>query len=1131
MEDFNEGAGTPAPALGNVQIRPRESGQSPSRIWAEILKRRAAAGARPDRILKSQIDDETGLGPSVRAYLLYSLLKARPGRRFTRKLLLEKLETHLKRAITPSQFRDATNWRVGWNAARKELATSLLEMVAPDLRAASGPLISSGEFFNKPFSGPAAATDFLAWLQTGIAPPFDRLHHLRDPGYIPAEERAPLLAQLAEFLHTDTPQIAQLVYCTDDLPALTALAGHIIRQHTHCAVEADAAETAADRLAVCYLPLYRTLGNSEVITLPWLVAELDAFYARADETAPPLPETPRDYVAALARVRAAMMTHPAFIVFDGHRAGESAKSEACSLIADHRLDGLIRDLVAPRVTGHAGLEDVRTFQRNRILILSQHEDNRLKPYVRSSEGLASLPPEKLGEAIGAASWTNADRLKALSFGQTRQLRFESVLRLADAHLSGPAQGIDARYRQLEKSRLQPPQERMVPDFVARLQSEAPLDLFLIRWLALSETGLRAQTLHRLLEIWMKDPPCRDDFSLSERKISVAQIEQRLDLYPTLVAAGPDEPIADLDFSPIEGIAPFSSPAAAGKAAGAGDGAKARVYNIATERLRELFRSNFANESGSGPVRARMHLLLSEEALRQMTTIMRRSTPGSPFNVRKYRRLIECIVYGIRGIVDNREEDERAKPRLDSILPDEPVEALRRLYALFFRNILQAPPDYELARRLGLPGVVCDVWLELWSTGAGPVQNQSLPPPPLLSNRKATDVLIALDLFAALARNSFQADRLEQTARVIEAWSGYVADRRAEDHHGDDALSALASSMMGVQKTKVDLELLQTDPRLNEWPELSRAFAANPTLSAFPIAEHQQCYIDLLVQSEGGPWTTEHAFLLHRNSCKDIDAGLDEATASASPRDLQHAADLIALKAEADAINAETLSGEAAQFREFMNSFAAHFIAGRFRGRAFVADPLGRSFLINAHATRNQIRVCLKLHRLAVADVTGLRDDARAPLAHFFAYQAQRSLDILTRHTFRYPSERPSLLALEAMIARIHFGRPDQAMAHLVWADDLQVSMGRPRVRLRLGLERAKCLRELALSPEFFSDAGDRRRLLDAAGWEVLRISKLVPETNRLWTFICGQQRGLIREALDAGGRCPDLVAQFAAAGV
>ena len=1124
-----EDAGSPA-VDGMDSTKPAETAngyvRSLSEMWNSVLadkkeagKDGANLGGKAAATLNSRFNDALGLGMSVRAYLLYRWLQSRLGPEGTREKLRNRVNGRLGKTYTDAQFRDATNWRACFKPERKDIACALLAEAAPFRSMNTDQPIREDEFFSKPFFGLAAPTDFLSWLETGYAPPADRIHHFEDPGYIDADERKELLDRLAEFMKTDGPQIAKLVHCADDLRALTALAGYMIRTYAgepsaDSKAKANDAAPVPHRLPVCYLPLHRSPSNSGVITLPWLVAELDAFYAQAGEDAGRPPVTPREYVEAIARIRSRMMTHPAFIIFDGHRAGESAKSEACSLIADNGLDGLIRDLVTPRVTGRAAVENVHTFQRNRILILSQHEDKRLMPYVRSSERLASLPPEKLSEAIATGDWKNTNELIELSRDQTQYLRFESVLRLADAHLCGSGKHFEARLRELERARLSAPQDSMVPDFVNRLDREAPFDLFLLRWLALSETGLRPQTLHRLLAICKSDPPDGLGFELTDRMVSVGEIQKRLDQYPAIIASGPDEHIEDIDVSPITGIPPFDA-SPAGSPGHPDDDAprQAVAYCIATERLRELFRSNFLKEPGSGPLRARMHLLLSEEAMRQMTTIMRRSTPGSPFNVRKYRRLIECLIYGIRGVVGSRSDDDPVRPRLDGTLPDAPVEGLRRLYALFFRSVLQAPPDYELARRLGLPGVVCDLWLELWSTDASPAQDKSLPPPPLLSVRAPSDVLIALDLFKALARNSFQADRLDQTARVLESWKDYLEARSAETH-GDDVCRALAASRMEARKVELDLELLRADPHHDELKSLNGAVADNPVIRQFSITDQRQNYIDVLVKPGPGTWTTERAFRLHRDGCKGIDDALRQAVCDVAPRELRHAADLIALKAEADAINAETLSGDTARFRGFLNAFTTHFISGRVRAHAFTVDPLGRAFRVNAHAARNQIRVCLKLHQIAKLEKAGLPGDAREPLAHFFAYQAQRMLDILTRQTFRYPSERPSLLALEAMIARIYYKRPDQAMALLVRADDLQVSMGRPRVRLRLGLERAKCLRELAASSSLTVDDDTRYHLLETAGWEILRVSKLVESSNRLWALIISQQRTLISNALN-----------------
>ena len=89
---------------------------------------------------------------------------------------------------------------------------------------------------------------------------------------------------------------------------------------------------------------------------------------------------------------------------------------------------------------------------------------------------------------------------------------------------------------LDYSHLARPTRLGNPKLLAVLVEE-PLDLFLLRWLALSETGLRRDTLCRLLRVWMQTGPRHEVICkrLADAGRSMPElIESRVKQYDKLV---------------------------------------------------------------------------------------------------------------------------------------------------------------------------------------------------------------------------------------------------------------------------------------------------------------------------------------------------------------------------------------------------------------------------------------------------------------------------------------------------------------------------------------------------------------------------------------------------------------------
>ncbi len=169
--------------------------------------------------------------------------------------------------------------------------------------------------------------------------------------------------------------------------------------------------------------------------------------------------------------------------------------------------------------------------------------------------------------------------------------------------------------------------------------------------------------------------------------------------------------------------------------------------------------------------------------------------------------------------------------------------------------------------------------------------------------------------------------------------------------------------------------------------------------------------------------------------------------------------------------------------EFSRSLALFRIAEQFRLQSFRLDPASDRFFGSGHATRQMIRVALKLenHRRRTELYWGA-----AGSDGLFVRQARYGASVLSSHLFRYDRERAAMLLLEASMLRLLIRDPLASLApdaqtnelelrltsrwralttarsYLTEAEPALKALGhKSRWRMRLSLERSKIHRGLS----------------------------------------------------------------------
>ncbi|MDM7983240.1 MAG: hypothetical protein QUV02_02235 [Maricaulis sp.] len=1014
-------------------------------------------------------------------------------------------------------------------------------------------------FLTTPFFGDDAVEDFLAWLSTGLRPPITRFDHCPDIELYDLRTRLNTLRQIVGHLQRKDCLPVQVVHCPHNPNALTALASYMHRgdwsglqatasarsvELRTSATETASTETSTNRSLLgsagrpyCYISCTRNEGE-ELKTLPLIVAELHAFFSSAHPSKRVKPIFgEEEYNQAVEYIRNAMMHHPVTLVFDRYCSVRGRHTGLPNFITDNSLPCLLRQLLTPRI--REGSMDLTTFYKTRILVLSDDAETQISLMEQeTSIGIPSLTAGSQRNLLQIASEENREILARASRYNPERLGTEVMVRLADTWLKlvdaenleeDPGAALEGILRRDNTP------SSIGKDLIAKIHDTRPLDLVLLRWIALAESEMRADTLTRLVmrrrradRSW-----CAKAFPPGDQDPDAAWVIDHLSPYSQILISGPDEFIEGLDGEYLPTIGKHGK-------IGRSEEATPISYAFATTELHNQFYSFGREDSDLEDERLLLYRLLAEEAFWQQAEIKRHSFTTSMVEVGVYRRLAEGLHYGHASLPDNLGRPVSGLEATERSLPLDPWETFQRLYHVFYRDILQSAPRFDLTRNKGRPSLAADLLVSaLWSGVKNPPDNRTEVIPADIGPYQAPETAelqsldnsahfaTAQDIFLSTARNLLQANRLEQCGEVLEVARIHL------DKAPDETLKSTYD--LSLRKVEIDLDLLSFNAHAGGDIDAITTLCRNTIQSFSPDGANALSAItDALRLFSFAPkvanaWQeTAEVFAFHEVLKKRVDSLLDTHMSSDSVKALERVSDFYARFAEGKALAADAIRDPRRAIKPFLIAWACFFATDRIHRKIFRREPISYGYHPNPHSLRVMIRVDLKLQRFFAKHAdkgtcldTGETGEPEATLftrkacealAAYFAYQAQKHLNILTRYTNNFAAEQPSLLMLEAGIARSVHRQPHAALRLLARADELiNHTMDRPRLTFRLAIERAKTLRQLA---SIASTPEEANAALSAARLESKRLSILTsrdtPAANphrgqRLWSFIAQQQ--------------------------
>lgn len=848
-----------------------------------------------------------------------------------------------------------------------------------------------------------------------------------------------------EFLRRSDLRNLMVVYQEGMTEGLRVLAAHL--------VDAAAQDPALAARDICYLSVGRDAQTHDRINFPRLVRDLHAFYCRDVSAAgEPIPADVETLRRLLTEIRSRMMTHPALLILDGHSALRGSLPNLRALVADDALTALLREILHP-LLGHADTpQDPSRFYENRILVLADHDLPEWRPFAADALPLTHLSKARMAKVMEVQGRDNREALLAVY--DDDRMKSDASLALADAIVAlrrGRTDDVAALTAGLSTP------EASYGILVRQLGHRRQFaSLLALRLVAITDGGLRETTLVRLVDQWRKLAPAGWPEWLRPAALRLEEVAEALEPLAPLLFRGEDEQVAGLDdmnepyvYLDDEVAVRWPDPRL-----------QLRSFDLRSAALREAVIREFALSKHGEAGMALAHRILAEEALRQQTHIMRHAEWRGAADARYYRRLFQMVFHGYASLGTG--EGAPISEAAPTVLPAKAISAYKRLHAVFFRTLLEHPPHFDMSKSLGRDRLKVEILrlamnadvrpAEAWADlHAGKTDFRPRRPAYLAFDETSppTQVLLALDQQLALARSAHQSHELDLAVQAADE-ATKTLDNPAARRLG----AQLDEHRARLRKIRLDLDLLRPPPDLE-----------GRVLGALRDAGFSKDHLSVLEGMQAlpnAPPPADPGTVLRDAAEAFVEAHLEGVTS----HQLAEWSDLLCRLGEARTISADE-SGQDRLLTRY-RAFVTLYLAERIRREAFEREPLGRAFVVNGHSTRVLVRTALQLVR-ALARPESREQEVyfqRFPSARYFILAARRHLDLLTRYSARYPSERTSLLILEATFTRsVGEFASDKLLAALRLLDEADglsfITPDRPRVRRRLILERAKVFRALA----------------------------------------------------------------------
>jgi hypothetical protein len=881
-------------------------------------------------------------------------------------------------------------------------------------------------------------------------------------GFLLTPARQAEVDSLLQLIRSSEPVPSPLipVYAIGMPPALSELARHLIVQLTQDAHGPD----------ILYLPASSHIPPYRAIDYPTLLTWVDAFlhpalYASSEE-----PETPlrlasvevsdaRHQIREMVdRVRRTLAVRPIILLVDNVDQAFSQEPELLAAVTGAPVLRLLKQLLyvdADELLIHHS-SPTHGLDRSRLVVfVSAEQEVEEFNHITAIRPIKISPPDRDGLVQLAAQFKNKGHVvERIQYGEWRQ----HALLLRDFLAT-----------------LDPTSDATQPrEFFEALHRRSASWACAVAFLALTDDGLRQGTLCRFLARWSAMTGSLQRMGEAEAAEALSQLRREL---PALVAGvAADHPAARVQW------AGFDRGPSEQRLFIADVGLKTQLR----EHLEEIPDCHYTPEE-----RGLMHWLIAEEAILQHTRNLRQSMWQDSESLELQRRLIQGLKHGFKAAAWGF-DSQALRHLADRTLPRDPREFFVRLWAIYYRDVVEAPPKYRLARVLQANEVKRDLlrlargaYAKVSQPGAG---HSGLGDDALFS--------IARDLAVASARAAYDAgdlgeavalsydstspphglrlkvsfamldDKWREQVKAAGAWgrdsAAFPPSARGIDVPRADGgvkncrLSLFKIFVDALLAHGLDDSIQQARSAVDKWLVDELGDEARRVLDAFAKYVRGK-----LVAPDDGPVVLAQMMKALLGFGTDAGGdGVDDPTGLAAAISqwsaegkLAGVTDVLLRKAEITAMGMfRQASRRLEEIEGLIDAYILYRLSETLRRALFLRDPLMGSARPSGQPTAVFIRVCFELHGLM------MRSDCAAKLLwapkDYFLDEAGRAVEALTLFSGSLPRERPAVLVLEAVLVRKRTGYWRHAL-HLLAKADRYLIEGGPNLRIRLGMLAAR----------------------------------------------------------------------------
>lgn len=1107
------------------------------------------------RLVESLIDPKIGLGLHFRWKLAFELI--RHEKRLSSKELCQDvlgMERHFfQLGTSDTKPRSQLRHRVSLHEKAQNRAS--LARLCKVLTATFGAQYPDGlgraelttDDFLRPAHGPLAVCRFVKLLRNGCLPIGSNGAHIPAEEFFPSAERATALSTLWQQLeapHGGRP--IQGVYMPGSPTGLCAVAHHILNHFEH---------SETDTRPVLLLPCSRRLANHAYRGLDFLVHHVRCFFEQT-EAGSALPNLSSEELASsIERIRTYMAHTPAIIVLVGHEVTQGAHANLRRAIRDEPVVELLSYLVHPCVDNGSRPSDASQIQRSYVILLADGPVDVLRPYCQADIRFPQ-PPRMHNAALRPQSPYKAHHQRLIDEG----LRHLPHVPSEDA-IRGYVQLLE-----LEEASLGAPQSRLhelcryetseVPDKLANILHKVcdPLELLLLRIIAITGSGVARNTLWRCAQLWKQAVNAwlervADGAQIAPHSakllVTVPDASQRdvvIDSlkahYPHILFEGEDEPRPDLD----PALHPYEYPDFPARTAGfvlphsvsrapVAHGEKS--LEISYPELRAALLRELQDEQLPWPA-GLLHQIICSEALRQQQLLLRHAHLNHNAGWRAFRRAFEALYHGLLSLPSAQcLTDAVTWPHVGdrSTLPNDPIARFRFLYAILFRQVIEGGPRHRMSRQWAADDVKFDICLLAQSCfGAEAIPGRpyadSIPSAGAFATLPAWKDLASLETmleehYMAAAIAVYRANDRERWPDVAAGFKELAATRPLGKHR-----SAIAFH----EKREFDMAVVRHGPIARETMKL-----CEHRIQEFGISPRM---------FDSAPWSGPDPSKLTLPTSRAFEqyfSDLSRLGENIAPERQTNLADWLMRLADIRYRSTYLSDGPAYRWRGALETMAMLKLAVALRHLSFAHDP----FYLNshlpasgmetlAHTSLDALRLLLD-PRNHMAQIRGQQEvDVVGAL---LAGEARLALDWYTLSAASNAPDRVTMLILES-----RFSRTAGALAGRSGLHSHQIALqflkraesgllefrSQPFFWLRLLIERCAVLRNLAMHLRNQHDKDHERvlaakRFISLAMLDVTQVGRLVdsmfdvaPSESVIdygspWRRIVSRQRKLIEE--------------------